>query len=151
MEKNLMQNENFLEQIKEQFSLGEQELSAYSPLVLAYLGDCVYELVVRTVLVEKRNCPVQKLHREATWFVKASTQAAMADFLLSKLSEEEEMVFRRGRNAKSHTVPKNAEIGDYHKATGFEALIGYWYLSKQNERMLQMIYDAVSEVDRKEE
>ena len=145
-----MQNDNFLEQIKKQFSLGEQEPGAYSPLVLAYLGDCVYELVVRTVLVEKRNCTVQKLHREATWFVKAGTQAAMADFLLPKLTEEEEDIFRRGRNAKSHTVPKNADVGDYHKATGFEALIGYWYLTKQNERMLEMIYDAVSEVDHKE-
>lgn len=144
-----MQNTTFLDQIKEQFQLGEQEINSYSPLVLAYLGDCVYELVIRTILVEKRNCPVQKLHKEATWFVKAATQAAMIEVILPELNEAEEDVYRRGRNAKSHTVPKNADVGDYRKATGFEALVGYWYLTNQTERTLQMIKKAIDVVDTK--
>lgn len=144
-----MDNNIFLDQIREQFNLGEQEINSYSPLVLAYLGDCVYELIVRTILVERRNCPVQKLHREATWFVKAATQAAMIEVMLPKLTEEEEAIFKRGRNAKSHTVPKNADVGDYRKATGFEALIGYWYLTRQNERLLELVSEAITAVDKK--
>lgn len=144
-----MDNNIFLDQIRAQFNLGEQEINSYSPLVLAYLGDCVYELIVRTILVERRNCPVQKLHREATWFVKAATQAAMIEVILPKLTEEEEAIFKRGRNAKSHTVPKNADVGDYRKATGFEALVGYWYLTKQNERLLELVSEAINAVDKK--
>lgn len=144
-----MENNSFLDLMKQQFNLGEQELNSYSPLVLAYLGDCVYELVIRTILVERKNCPVQKLHREATWFVKASTQAEMVEVILPELNEEEEAVYRRGRNAKSHTVPKNAKVGDYRKATGFESLLGYWYLKNELPRALEMIQKAITQVDTK--
>lgn len=134
-----MPEENLLEQVKEKFQLGEQELNSYSPLVLAYLGDCVYELVVRTFLVEQSNCPVRKLHKKATAYVKAKTQADLITAVLEDLTEEEKDVYRRGRNAKSHTVPKNASIGDYRKATGMEAVIGYLYLKKDMERALDLI------------
>lgn len=134
-----MPEENLLEQVKEKFQLGEQELNSYSPLVLAYLGDCVYELVVRTLLVEQSNCPVRKLHKKATAYVKAKTQADLITAVLEDLTEEEKDVYRRGRNAKSHTVPKNASIGDYRKATGMEAVIGYLYLKKDMERALDLI------------
>lgn len=144
-----MQTDNFLDEIKQQFNLGEQDVNAYSPLVLAYIGDVVYELIIRTILVERRGGTVQKLHREATWFVKAATQAKMAVFLQPYLTAEEEAVYRRGRNAKPHTVPKNADMSDYHKATGLEALMGYWYFTKQNEHMLDMISKAIEAVDKK--
>lgn len=134
-----MPEENLLEQVKEKFQLGEQELNSYSPLVLAYLGDSVYELVVRTLLVEQSNCPVRKLHKKATAYVKAKTQADLITAVLEDLTEEEKDVYRRGRNAKSHTVPKNASIGDYRKATGMEAVIGYLYLKRDMERALELI------------
>ncbi|MDE6743669.1 MAG: ribonuclease III [Lachnospiraceae bacterium] len=134
-----MPEENLLQQMKEKFQLGEQELNSYSPLVLAYVGDCVYELIVRTILVEQSNCPVRKLHKKATEYVKAKTQADLILAVLEDLTEEEKDVYRRGRNAKSHTVPKNASLGDYRKATGMEAVIGYLYLKKDMERVLELI------------
>ncbi|MDE6687372.1 MAG: ribonuclease III [Lachnospiraceae bacterium] len=134
-----MPEENLLQQMKEKFQLGEQELNSYSPLVLAYVGDCVYELIVRTILVEQSNCPVRKLHKKATEYVKAKTQADLILAVLEDLTEEEKDVYRRGRNAKSHTVPKNASLGDYRKATGMEAVIGYLYLKKDMERVMELI------------
>lgn len=130
---------NLLQQINEMFQLGEQEINSYSPLVLAYVGDCVYELIVRTLLVEQSNCPVRKLHKRATAYVKAKAQADLITVMLDDLTEEEKDVYRRGKNAKSHTVPKNASLGDYRKATGMEAVIGYLYLKKDMERVLELI------------
>lgn len=130
---------NLLQQINEMFQLGEQEINSYSPLVLAYVGDCVYELIVRTLLVEQSNCPVRKLHKRATAYVKAKAQADLITAMLDDLTEEEKDVYRRGKNAKSHTVPKNASLGDYRKATGMEAVIGYLYLKKDMERVLELI------------
>lgn len=134
-----MPEENLLQQVKEAFLLGEQELNSYSPLVLAYLGDCVYEVIVRTVLVEQSNCAVRKLHKKATDYVKAKAQADLITAVLEDLTEEEKDVYRRGRNAKSHTVPKNASISDYRKATGMEAVVGYLFLKKDMERALELV------------
>lgn len=125
--------------MKEKFQMGEQELNTYSPLVLAYVGDCVYELIVRTVLVEQSNCPVRKLHKRATAYVRAKAQADLVMAVLEDMTEEEKDIYRRGRNAKSHTVPKNASLGDYRKATGMEAVIGYLYLKKDMERALELV------------
>lgn len=136
---------NILNRINDTFEIGEQDIKSYSPLVLAYIGDCVYELVVRTVLIEKKGGTVQKLHKQAIWYVKASTQSTIIDKLLPILSEEENDIYRRGKNAKSHTSPKNADIGDYHKATGFEALIGFLYMKKDFERILELLKIALSE------
>lgn len=134
-----MPEENILQQVKETFLLGEQDLNSYSPLVLAYLGDCVYEVIVRTVLVEQSNCAVRKLHKKATDYVKAKAQADLITAVLEDLTEEEKDVYRRGRNAKSHTVPKNASISDYRKATGMEAVVGYLFLKKDMERALELV------------
>lgn len=134
-----MPEENLLQQVKEAFLLGEQDLNSYSPLVLAYLGDCVYEVIVRTVLVEQSNCAVRKLHKKATDYVKAKAQADLIAAVLEDLTEEEKDVYRRGRNAKSHTVPKNASISDYRKATGMEAVVGYLFLKKDMERALELV------------
>lgn len=127
------------------FSLTEQEAKQYSPLTLAYIGDAVYEVIVRTVLVEHGNAPVNVLHRQASRLVKAEAQKDAYHRMKERLTEEELSVFRRGRNAKSYTSAKNATIGDYRVATGLEALFGYWYLTGQTERMLQMAKAGMTE------
>lgn len=140
------ENESILSKIKSEFELGEQELNSYSPLVLAYIGDGVYELIIRTILVSENNCPVHKLHKKATHFVKASAQAQMITVLLERLTEEEQEVYRRGRNAKSHTIPKNADMGDYRKATGFEAVIGYLFMKEDINRIMELVKEGLEQI-----
>ena len=118
---------------------GQKDLRTYSPLTLAYLGDAVYELVVRTALVEKGNCPVNRLNKMASDLVKASAQSQMAARIESELTEEEAAVYRRGRNAHSPTMAKHASMGDYRRATGVEALVGYLYLKGDMERVLELM------------
>ncbi|MBR2409191.1 MAG: ribonuclease III [Lachnospiraceae bacterium] len=132
-------------QICATFSLKEQDARQYSPLTLAYIGDAVYEMIVRTILVERGNAPVNVLHKHASKLVKAEAQADAYHRIKEQLTEEEMSVFRRGRNAKSYTSAKNATIGDYRMATGFEALFGYWYLTGQTERMLTMAKAGMTE------
>ena len=131
--------ETGLGRIKELFGLPGADIRAYSPLTLAYIGDGIYELVIRTILVERGNCQPQKLHKRASALVKAQAQSGMMEALTPLLTEEELSVYRRGRNAKSYTMAKNATMGDYRRATGFEALMGYLYLTEQGERMLELI------------
>ncbi len=138
-------NPELKEQICEVFSLTERDIKTYSPLTLAYLGDAVYEIIVRTVLVGKGNAPVNLLHKRASRLVKAEAQKEALERIKEQLTEEELSVFRRGRNAKSYSSAKNAAIGDYRIATGFEALFGYWYLTGQTERMLQMAKAGMTE------
>ena len=133
---------NFL---KEMFQLEDRDLRTYSPLTLAYIGDGVYEVVIRTILVKKGNCPVNQLHRKASSLVKASAQSNMMDILEPQLTEEEQSVYRRGRNAHSPTMAKNATMSDYRRATGFEALIGYLYLKEDYTRMLELIRMGIGE------
>ena len=128
-----------LEAIREQFDLKEQDIRSYSPLTLAYIGDGIYELVIRTMVTGWGNRPVNELNKLSTAYVKAETQAEMIIALKEELTEEEVEVFKRGRNAKPYTKAKNATRADYHKATGFEALMGYLYLTGQTQRMLQLI------------
>ena len=114
-----------------------------SPLVLAYIGDSIFDLVVKTKIVAAGNTQVNKMNRVASSIVKAESQSKMIGYLEDKLTEEEESVYKRGRNAKSYTSAKNASISDYRRATGFEALMGYLYLSGQYERMCELIKDAL--------
>ena len=114
-------------------------------MTLAYIGDGVYEVVIRTILVKKGNCPVNQLHRKASSLVKASAQSNMMDILEPQLTEEEQSVYRRGRNAHSPTMAKNATMSDYRRATGFEALIGYLYLKEDYTRMLELIRMGIGE------
>ena len=122
-------------------SVEKQDICSYSPLTLAYIGDGIYELVVRSMIVTDANAPVNKLHKRSSELVKAETQAKMALHFRDNdlLSEEELRVLKRGRNAQSYTKAKNASVSDYRWATGFEALIGYLYLSDKNDRMLEII------------
>lgn len=110
-----------------------------SPLTWAYMGDCVYELYVRQELINKTNLKPNKLHIEAINYVKASKQAEILKKIMDKLSEEEQDIVRRGRNTENHHLPKNASVEDYMYSTAFEALIGYLYLSKQDERLKEIL------------
>ncbi|MBR2499841.1 MAG: Mini-ribonuclease 3 [Clostridia bacterium] len=119
----------------------------YSPLTLALIGDGVYELYVRSVIVGRANAPAGKIHKECVKYVKAKAQADAAKLMLENLSEEELWIFKRGRNAKAPTVPKNADVTDYRLATGFEALIGYLYLEGREERITELCKIAVESVE----
>lgn len=133
-----------LEAIKRDFACGEIDIRTYSPLALAYIGDAIYDLVIRTIVVERGNTSANKLHKKTVNYVNARIQAQMIEALSGGLTEEEETVYRRGRNAKSYTTAKNASVIEYRKATGFEALCGYLYLTGKQERMLALIKKAVA-------
>ena len=121
-----------------------EDLRSFSPLGLAYLGDAVYEQFVREYLMRGRgNLPVEKYHALATRFVRAASQSKAAELLAEKLSEEEKDIYRRGKNARSHAAPKSAGNADYHRATGFEALLGYLKLAGEEERLTELMEEAV--------
>ena len=130
---------SLLKQLKKEFECGEVDIRTYSPLTLAYIGDGIYDLIIRTVVVERGNRAAANLHKKSIKFVNAATQAAMIEVIKEELSEEEQSVYRRGRNAKSYTTAKNASIGDYRKATGFEALLGYLYLQDKMDRVIELV------------
>ncbi len=117
----------------------------YSSLALAHIGDAVFEVLVRLVVLTDGNAPVNKLHKKARNIVNAKAQAEMYYRIKDTLTEEEEAVFRRGRNAKSFTVPKNADLMDYRHATGLEALFGYLYLKGEKERMVALFQQGMAE------
>ena len=106
--------------LKEQFEIPDVDIRTYSPLTLAYIGDGIYDLVIRSLVVAKGNTRASELHKRTSQIVKAHTQAEMMEVLLPILTEEEAAVYKRGRNAKSFTMAKNATMSDYRKATGFE-------------------------------
>lgn len=135
-----------LEAIKRNFDCREIDIRTYSPLTLAYIGDAIYDLVIRTIVVERGNTSANNLHKKTVRYVNAGTQAQMIEALLEELSEEERTIYKRGRNAKSYTTAKNATVIDYRKATGFEALCGYLYLTGRQERMLALIRTAIERV-----
>ncbi len=129
--------------IKQNMDLGEINITDYSPLTLAYIGDGIYEIVVRTVIVDEANRQVNKIHKAASNLVKAETQAKMLHLIMDDLTEEEVRIYKRGRNAKAVTRAKNASMSDYRTATGFEALMGWLYLTGQSERMMQLIKKCI--------
>lgn len=135
------------EALKKVFEVDEFDAGQYSPLDLAYIGDCAYELTIRTLLLNKGNAPVNVLNKKASNLAKAGTQCAMITAIMDNLTEEEQAVYKRGRNAKSYTSAKNATISDYRKATGFEALIGWLYLKGDHERMMEIIKSGFDAID----
>lgn len=137
---------SLLSLINNSFDAKEVDVRTYSPLTLAFIGDGIYDIIIRTVIVERSNRPVNELHRRTSRFVKANTQALMIQALIPFLTEEEEAVYKRGRNAKSHTTAKNASLMDYRMATGFEALIGCLYLQDKTERILELVKRGLAEI-----
>lgn len=109
-----------------------------SPLALAYIGDAIYEIFVRTMVLSSGNAPVNKLHKQSKSFVNAKAQCELYHVISEYLTEEEKAVFKRGRNAKSFTSPKNMTLADYRHATGLEALFGYLYLKGDLQRALTL-------------
>ncbi len=140
MENNLFRNINS--------ELSKEDVAMLSPLQLAYIGDAVYELLVRTYLL-KENIPVKKLHKTTINYVKAEAQAKAIHDLEEKLNEEEKDLVKKGRNAKSKTMPRNVNMIDYKYATGLETLFGYLYLNRDNSR-IEELFDEVIKINTRE-
>ena len=135
--------------MEESIKMDKIKLITMSPLVLAYLGDTVYESYIREHLIRQNmNRKVNNLHKLAIQYSKAKAQATIIHELEDELTEEEMKIFKRGRNQKSHTAPKNADIIDYKYATGFEALIGYLYLSEDKERLEYIVKKGIEIIER---
>lgn len=115
------------------------DVDQMSPLTWAYVGDSVYELYIRTYLVNTTKLKPHKLHIESIRYVKAKAQAEILERLMENLTEQEKEIVRRGRNAENHHLPKNATVQDYMYSTAFEALIGYLYLTKQDSRLKEIL------------
>ncbi len=143
MENNLiMENyKEFIEKLEHKVTdnINVSDIQMLNPSLLAYIGDAVYELFVRTLLVSKGGSQAGKLHKKAVLFVKAKAQAEIIDKISEYLTEEERDIVKRGRNAKTTSMPKNVQISDYKYATGFEALLGYLYLNNHIDRLLQIM------------
>lgn len=117
----------------------ESEINTMSPLVWAYIGDSIYELYIRMHLVNNTKSKPHKLHIESIKYVKAKAQAEILQRIEEKLTDKEKEIVKRGRNAENHHLPKNATVQEYMYSTGFEALIGYLYLTKQDERLKEIL------------
>lgn len=139
---------DLLDKIIELFGYEGQDIRTYSPLTLAYIGDAVYDLVVRSMVVLKANKSANALHNSTVHYVKAQAQARIIEYLYDELTEDEQSYYRRGKNSKPYSSAKNASVSDYHKATGFEALMGYLYLTKQTDRMLFLMKKGIDFVEK---
>jgi ribonuclease-3 family protein len=135
------------ELLVENNNLSNSDIRMYNPLVLAYIGDSVYDTFIRTMLVSGGSIQVNKLHKKSIKFVQAKAQAEIIELLQNILTEDEQDIVRRGRNTKSGSVPKNADINDYRYATGFEALVGYLYLIGNTKRLME-IFEFISKLER---
>ena len=133
--------------MQELFQMKEVDIKEYSPLTLAYIGDSIYDLIIKSLVVNEGNRQVQKLHKETSMRVQASAQSKMMRAIQEHLTEEEHAVFKRGRNVKSVSPAKNQSITDYRRATGFEALMGYLYLKKEWKRMLELVKIGLESMD----
>lgn len=129
----------FSSYLKQALKLPETDIKTYSPLTLAFIGDSIFDLIIRTYVVESGNAPVNKLHHRCSKLVQAGAQAELYHTVKDLLTEEEMAVYKRGRNAKSFTSAKNAGLLEYRTATGLEALMGYLYLTDRIERIIELI------------
>ena len=136
--------------MQEVFQMKEVDVHSYSPLTLAYIGDSIYDLIIKSLVINQGNRKVNKLHKETSMYVQASTQSLMMRAMQEELTEEEHAVYKRGRNAKSVSPAKNQSITDYRRATGFEALLGYLYLKKEWKRMLDLVKIGLDSLKEKE-
>ena len=138
---------NFLQSVQDTFGKGKLKPSQYSALGLAYIGDGVYDLIIRTIVLDLGNGKVKNFHRMTSNIVKAESQAKVVNAILDILTDEEMAIFKHGRNAKSATSAKNASITDYRIATGFEALIGYLYLSHEMDRAMELVKEGLTKTE----
>lgn len=140
----------FYDQIREVLELPETDVDSYSPLVLAYMGDCVYDLIIKSMVVSRGNKQVHRLHEETSSYVQASAQSRMMRAMQPHLTEEEHAIYRRGRNTRSVSAAKNQTITDYRRATGFEALVGYLFLKKRYARLMELVKIGLDSLEEKE-
>ena len=140
----------FQDYIEEVLDLKDIDLNTYSPLVLAYIGDCVFDLIIKSMMINKGNNKVHKLHEMTSTYVQASAQSFMMRAMQEHLTETEHAVYRRGRNAKSVSPAKNQSITDYRRATGFEALLGYLYLNKEYKRLVDLVKIGLDSFEQQE-
>ena len=138
---------DFVSYMNELFQMEEVDIREYSPLTLAYIGDCIYDLVIKSLVINEGSKQVNKLHQETSKLVQASAQSLMMRTMQEHLTEEEHAVYKRGRNAKSVSPAKNQSITDYRRATGFEALLGYLYLKKDYKRLLELVKIGLDSLD----
>lgn len=141
---------NFNDYMKQIFAMQEVDIREYSPLTLAYIGDSIYDLIIKSLMINKGNKQVQKLHKETSSLVQASAQSMMMRAMQEELTDEERAVYKRGRNAKSVSPAKNQSITDYRRATGFEALLGYLYLKEDWKRMLDLVKIGLDSLEKEE-
>jgi ribonuclease-3 family protein len=134
--------------IKELYDISDVDIRTFSPLALAYIGDSVFDIIIRTKVIAKGNVPVSKMHKACSDVVRASAQAQLLDAIAEDLTPEEEEVVRRGRNAKSKTTAKNASVIDYRNATALEALLGYLYMTGETQRMQELVKIGLERTDR---
>ncbi len=120
-------------------SMDQHQVKMLNPLVLAYIGDTVYDLFVRTYLIHTQDVSVHQYHLKSISYVKAASQSDTLQTIEAYLTEDEKSIVRRGRNAKSGTIPKNADVVEYRRATGFESLLGYLFLTGQEERLYEIL------------
>ena len=133
-----------IQELKQIFPGNRTGAEDFSPLVLAWIGDAVYGMIIRTLLISDGNMPVDRLNKKASRLVCAKAQADVIHVLMDDvLNEEEKVIFRRGRNAKSFSVAKNASVTDYRHATGMEALCGYLYLKDDINRLLYLLKEGL--------
>lgn len=136
---------DLLTEIRRYFPSEEKDIRTISPLKLAYLGDAVFEIIIRTITLDKMNGPVKKLHKQTSSIVNAKSQSELMLAMIPHLSEEEHAAYKHGRNAKASSVAKHADIRDYRNATGLEALFGYLYLTGQMPRAIELLNLALAE------
>ena len=132
---------------EELITKNETEINMMSPLTWAYVGDSVYELYVRTHLSNTTNLNPHKMHVQAIKYVKANAQANVLEKIKDQLTDEEKEIVRRGRNTENHHIAKNASATDYMYSTAFEALIGYLFLTKQNDRLKEILKICINTIE----
>lgn len=141
------ENVSLLEEIHQAFGECDIDIRTYSPLTFAYIGDAIFEMVIRTLIVECGQRAANTLHKHTTKIVCAGTQAAIAEAIMDEMTEEEQDIYRRGKNTKLHSSAKNASLSDYRKATGFESVCGYLYLSGNTKRVVELVKLGVEKLN----
>lgn len=136
--------------MRDEFEMKEVNIDSYSPLTLAYIGDSVYDLIIKSLVINEGNKQVKKLHQDSSRKVQASAQSEMMRVIQEVLTEEEHAVYRRGRNTKSVSPARNQSLTDYRRATGFEALIGWLYLKNDWKRIIDLVKIGLAHLEEKD-
>ncbi len=140
-----------IEAFKEKFELPENDVRTYSPLAFAYIGDTVYDMIFRTIVVSRKNMAAHKYHKEVCRYVSAVAQSKMVEVLKDIWTDEEEAMYRRGRNSNPYNKAKNASVIEYQRATGLECLMGYLYLKGDFDRIMELVKYGLEHIDDSED